>query len=113
MPTEGDPVASPLTRRTLTCRSFSGMVDWDRRIASFAYPRLERAAMQVIPPEDITDLPDRDDETIATEMPCIKKEPARHVRLSQSAPAGTCLHDILEHVDFTAPDGLETKISWR
>ena len=27
----------------------------------------------------------------------------------RGAKAGNCLHDILEHIDFTAPDSLETE----
>lgn len=53
-------------------------------------------------------LPDRDGVTIVAEMP-YQKEPAGILAFPRGAKAGNCLHDILEHIDFTAPDGPETE----
>ena len=93
---------------TLTCRSFSGIVDRDRRIASFSYLRSERTSLPAFTPDDLSDLPDRDSGTMVTEMP-YQKEPAGMFAFPRGAKAGNCLHDILEHVDFTAPDSPDTE----
>jgi exodeoxyribonuclease V beta subunit len=100
------PAAEPAG--TLTCRTFSGIVDRDRRIASFSSLRSERAALRALPPDDLSNLPDRDGGTMVTEMP-YQKEPAGIFAFPKGAKAGNCLHDILEHVDFTAPDSPETQ----
>jgi len=91
-----------------SCRIFPGIVDRDRRIASFSYLRSERMAMPVIPPDDIADLPDRDGGAVSAEMP-YQKEPIGMFAFPRGAKAGNCLHDILEHIDFTAPDSTETQ----
>ena len=93
---------------TLTCRTFPGIIDHDRRFASFSYLLAERMPMSVIPSDDIADLPDRDSFTIVTEVP-YHKEPEGMFAFPRGANAGNCLHDILEHIDFTAPDSLETE----
>ena len=105
----GETLATPAEQATtLTCRTFPGIVDRDRRIASFSYLLSERMAIPVIPPDDMVDLPDRDGGTIAAEMP-YQKEPTGMCAFPRGAKAGNCLHDILEHIDFTAPDGPETE----
>jgi exodeoxyribonuclease V beta subunit len=64
--------------------------------------------MPVIPPDVIADLPDRDGGTASAEMP-YQKEPIGMFAFPRGAKAGNCLHDILEKVDFTTPDGAETE----
>jgi exodeoxyribonuclease V beta subunit len=100
------PAAEPAG--TLTCRTFSEIVDRDRRIGSFSYLRSEHMALPEFAPDDLSDLPDRDGATVVTEM-FYQKEPAGMFAFPKGAKAGNCLHDILEHVDFTAPDSPETK----
>ena len=93
---------------TLTCRTFPGIVERDRRIASFSYLISERMEMPVLPPDVITDLPDRDSGIVSEEMP-YQKEPTGMFAFPRGAKAGNCLHDILEQVDFTAPDSQITE----
>ena len=92
----------------LTCRTFPAIADRDRRIASFSYLLSERMAIPAIAPDDMADLPDRDGGTIVAEMP-YHKEPIGMFAFPRGAKAGNCLHDILEHIDFTAPDSPETE----
>jgi len=110
MPEQSEETCAPPAEQpaTLTCRKFPGIADRDGRIASFSYLLSERMAMPVILPDDIADLPDRDGGTIVAEMP-YQKEPSGMFAFPKGAKAGNCLHDILEQVDFTTPDGLETE----
>jgi exodeoxyribonuclease V beta subunit len=94
---------------TLTCRTFPGIAERDRRIASFSYLLSERMAMPVMPPDVIADLPDRDGGIVFAEM-LYQMEPAGMFAFPRGAKAGNCLHDILEQVDFTAPDSRETEM---
>jgi exodeoxyribonuclease V beta subunit len=91
-----------------SCRTFPGITDRDKRIASFSYLLSERAALAGIPTVDLSELPDRDGGMIFAEMP-YQKEPIGMFAFPKGAKAGNLLHDILEHVDFTNPDGAETK----
>jgi len=64
--------------------------------------------MPAILPNNMADLPDRDGGSVFAEMP-YQKEPSGMFAFPMGAKAGNCLHDILEQVDFTAPDGPETE----
>jgi exodeoxyribonuclease V beta subunit len=92
----------------LTCRTFPGITDRDRRIGSFSYLLSARTAIPEISPVDVSDLPERDGEAASAEVP-YHKEPAGIFAFPRGAKAGNCLHDILEQVDFTAPESAETE----
>jgi exodeoxyribonuclease V beta subunit len=92
----------------LACRTFPGLTDRDRRIASFSYLLSERVHLHGVTPEDASDLPDRDGGVTVTEMP-YPREATGMFAFPKGAKAGNLLHDILEHVDFTSHGNDETK----
>jgi exodeoxyribonuclease V beta subunit len=102
---------SPEHPDALSCRIFPGVAFRDRRIASFSYLLSERTA----PPDaihdvlsDLSDFPDRDGQ-LAAEETLYLKEPVGMFAFPRGAKAGNLLHDILEQIDFTTPDSLETQ----
>ncbi|OPX93936.1 MAG: RecBCD enzyme subunit RecB [Syntrophorhabdus sp. PtaB.Bin006] len=108
--------APPLAEgKMLRCRAFSGLIDDGWRTSSFSALISGR--------EQFAELPDRDREYRAetTTAPAEEgehREAAVHVTLSdfpKGAVAGTCLHDILEHVDFSLqePDSTRNLIRTR
>jgi exodeoxyribonuclease V beta subunit len=97
-----EPVAS------LACRTFPGITDHDKRIASFSYLISERSEMPVPSHDDIMDTPDRDGGLISAEMP-YQSMPAGMFAFPGGVKTGNCLHDIMEKVDFTKPDSPETE----
>lgn len=103
--TGAPPVEEP---DTLTCRTFPGIVEPDRLIASFSYLLSERMAMPAIPPDVIADLPDRDGGIVSAELP-YQKEATGMFAFPRGTKAGNCLHDILEQVDFTKPESQKTE----
>jgi len=105
----GEPLALPAEPAAiLTCRTFPGIVDRDRRLASFSYLLSERTAITAITPDDIADIPDHDGGALPVEIP-YQKELTGMFAFPRGTKAGNCLHDILEEVDFTKPDSPETE----
>ena len=102
------PAPSAELPETIFCRTFPGITDRDRRIASFSYLMSERIHLPGHAPEDAPDLPDRDGGITPTEM-LYPKEARGMFAFPKGAKAGNLLHDILEHVDFSNPETDETK----
>jgi len=83
----------------LTCREFSGDIEKDWRTTSFS---------AIVSARDyLAEAPDRD-KTVDTESYPVESESDRSGKHALSifdfpygASAGSCLHDILEHIDFT------------
>ncbi len=83
----------------LTCREFSGDIEKDWRTTSFS---------AIVSARDyLAEAPDRD-KTVDTESYPVESEsdrPGKHALsifdFPYGASAGSCLHDILEHIDFT------------
>jgi exodeoxyribonuclease V beta subunit len=93
---------------SLSCRTFPGIANRDRRIASFSYLLSNRAALPGIPPDDLSEMPDWDGGLTFSETP-YQKEPTGIFAFPKGAKAGNLLHDILEHVDFTNTEINETR----
>jgi exodeoxyribonuclease V beta subunit len=104
---EAPPPPAELSEKP-SCRTFPGITDRDRRIASFSYFLSERIHLPSVTPEDASDLPDRDGGVTPTETP-YSQEATGIFAFPKGAKAGNLLHDILEYVDFTNPDSDETK----
>ena len=96
---------------SLFCRTFTGMIDKDRRIASFSYLLHDRTALPSILPEEgeaiLPELPDHDD-GLTYEERLSPVEPVGILAFPRGAQAGNLLHDILEQMDFSTPAGEET-----
>ena len=90
------------------CRPFPGITDRDRRIASFSYLLAERIHLPSVAAEYAPDLPDRDEGASEMEASPLK-EATGIFAFPKGAKAGTFLHDVLEHVDFTNPGDEDTK----
>jgi exodeoxyribonuclease V beta subunit len=91
----------------LECRQFSGDIERDWRTTSFSAITSGR--------DQLAEMPDRDKEKISAGPPA-EQEPGESGRKSISifdfprgAHTGTCLHDILEHIDFTLENPDEMK----
>ena len=91
----------------LECRQFSGEIERDWRTTSFSAIISGR--------DQLAEMPDRDKEKISAGPPA-EQEPGESGRKSISifdfprgAHTGTCLHDILEHIDFTLENPDEMK----
>jgi len=92
----------------LTCRRFSGNIDRSWQISSFS--------SLVSGHSKKADLADRDpsipahayDQTM-TEAPSLHEEPSGIFAFPKGTKAGTCLHNILEHLDFAQEDPSEMK----
>ncbi|MDY6989009.1 MAG: exodeoxyribonuclease V subunit beta [Thermodesulfobacteriota bacterium] len=92
----------------LTCRRFSGSIDRSWQISSFS--------SLVSGHSKKADLADRDpsipagagDQTMV-EAPSLYEEPSGIFAFPKGTKAGTCMHHILEHLDFTQEDPSEMK----
>jgi exodeoxyribonuclease V beta subunit len=98
----------------LSCRTFPGVKNRDRRIASFSYLLQDRTAPTALGPEEqeekdafLPDLPDHDENPIVNAA-LTTVEPAGIFAFPRGAAAGSMLHDVLEKVDFTDPSGEQT-----
>ncbi|HOG08018.1 MAG: exodeoxyribonuclease V subunit beta [Syntrophales bacterium] len=98
--------ASPEAETALTCRTFTGLPDRDRPIASFSSLVADRALRPESPAEigDPADLPDRDGEA-GTTTPLPAEKPSGVFALPRGTKTGNLLHEILEEIDFTAASG--------
>jgi exodeoxyribonuclease V beta subunit len=98
--------ASPAAAPVLSCRTFAGLPDRDRPIASFSSLVADRALRPESPAEigDPVDRPDRDGEAGATAPPPAGK-PSGAFALPRGTKTGNLLHEILEEIDFTAAAG--------
>ena len=86
-------------RAALTCRRFSGNIDRSWQISSFS--------SLVSGHSKKADLADRDQTTV--EAPSLDEEPSGIFAFPMGTKAGTCMHHILEHLDFTQEDPSEMK----
>ena len=108
---------------TLSCRTFSGAIERDRKIASFTYLLSGRgleaklsgqaSAGQVLPNEAmpneaLVDLPDHDGEAPEEEKPS-EEEPSGIFAFPRGATPGVLLHDIFENLDFAGKNGSSVK----
>jgi len=98
--------ASPAAAPALSCRTFAGLPDRDRPIASFSSLVADRALRPESPAEigDPADRPDRDGEGGAAAPPPAGK-PSGAFALPRGTKTGNLLHEILEEIDFTAAAG--------
>jgi exodeoxyribonuclease V beta subunit len=96
---------------TLKCREFSGDIEIDWRTTSFS---------SIVSGRDLlAEAPDRDKTTEGESPPMVPEpgESGRHVisifDFPRGARAGTCLHDIFEHIDFSlaSPDDAQRLIT--
>jgi len=91
----------------LECRQFSGEIERDWRTTSFSAITSGR--------DQLAEMPDRDKENIGASPPAEQEsgEPGKRsisiFDFPRGAHAGTCLHDILEHIDFTLENPDEAK----
>ena len=83
----------------LACRTFSGAIERQERIASFSYFVSARLPDLSGSHHDTLELPDYDAVAYPAETPVIS-QPSGIFAFPRGARAGTLLHDILEHVDF-------------
>ncbi|MFA4917067.1 MAG: exodeoxyribonuclease V subunit beta [Syntrophales bacterium] len=89
-------------QEVLTSREFSGKIDRSFRIASFS--------SLVSGQSESAELPDRDTPySTATNPPDILDEGSDILAFPRGAKAGTFLHDILEHTDFTEENKIMMK----
>ena len=113
---------------TLTCRTFSGAIERDRRIASFTYLMSSRqpgaklseevspahASPEHVSPQDATpqdvmiDSPDHD-EAPAGDGKIPEEEPSGIFAFPRGARPGVLLHDIFENLDFSGKKGSSVK----
>jgi exodeoxyribonuclease V beta subunit len=104
--TMADPVLftpAAAEQKVLECRSFAGTIKRDFKISSFSALTSNRPHGGELPDRDESDRPGADDVEMADNLP------AREIQLSihnfpRGAKAGTLLHDIFEHLDFSETD---------
>jgi exodeoxyribonuclease V beta subunit len=104
---------------TLTCRTFSGAIERDRRIASFTYLMSSRqpgaklseevspahaSPEHATPQEAMIDSPDHD-EAPAGDGKIPEEEPSGIFAFPRGARPGVLLHDIFENLDFAGKNG--------
>ncbi|MDD5170095.1 MAG: hypothetical protein PHN75_14850, partial [Syntrophales bacterium] len=89
---------------TLTCRTFSAVINRTERIASFSYLIAGSHAGSMTHPEAYMDLPDHDAMPVNDAFTSADSLSGMFA-FPRGARAGTLLHDILEHLDFRDVDG--------
>jgi exodeoxyribonuclease V beta subunit len=93
----------PRTKTALSCREFSGDIDRLWRISSFSSLISGRTHLDETADRDALIFPDgREEEDL--EGPVIGEKPLNIFSFPKGTKPGTFLHDILEHLDFTAKE---------
>lgn len=92
----------------LECREFSGSIDSRWRISSFSALTSGRYYSEETPDRDSVVLPHSYDQRLS-EGAMIDKEPPGIFSFPRGAKAGTFLHDIFEHLDFSQKEAPSTK----
>jgi exodeoxyribonuclease V beta subunit len=93
----------------LISRTFSGVIERERQMASFSSLIARRPQPANIPEHASVDLPDHDQGPIKEER--IQEELPGIFAFPKGAKAGTLIHDIFEHLDFAVPqDGSVRKL---
>jgi exodeoxyribonuclease V beta subunit len=105
MPTEAGKACSPSRgeRVTLACREFSGIIDRSWQIASFSSLVTDELHTADLADHDATALPEPHDEKVI-EPSTIKEELSGIFAFPRGTKAGTFMHDIFEHLDFSQGD---------
>ena len=98
---------------TLHCRTFSGAIERDRRIASFTYFISSRQpgakfSEEVSPEHASIDSPDHDEAPGGDEK-ILEEEPSGIFAFPRGARPGVLLHDIFENLDFAGKNGSSVK----
>jgi exodeoxyribonuclease V beta subunit len=103
---------------TLHCRTFSGTIERNQRIASFTYFISSRQPGATFPEENLpahaspehvsVDSPDHD-EAPAGDGKVPEEEPSGIFAFPRGARPGVLLHDIFENLDFSGKNGLSVK----
>jgi exodeoxyribonuclease V beta subunit len=104
-PAKGKPLSRSLVQETtaLTCRKFTGDIDRSWQICSFSSLVAGRSGKAELADRDPSVPGDADDQTMM-EAPSLHEEPSGIFAFPRGTRAGTCLHSILEHLDFTQED---------
>jgi exodeoxyribonuclease V beta subunit len=90
----------PVQEESLTCRHFSGNIDFQWRISSFSSLVSGRRHADELPDRDAISLPETYDQKDFEESDT--EEPISGIfSFPRGAKAGTFLHGVLEHLDFT------------
>lgn len=90
-------------KETLTCREFGGSIDSQWRVSSFSSLISGFPHGYEMPDRDALGIPEGYDETALEEAEA--REPASNFfSFPKGARAGTFVHDIFEHMDFTEKD---------
>jgi len=92
----------------LTCRSFSAPIDREWRLVSFSSLISGRPQDSEVADRDTILIHDIHDDSSDDNM-LRKSETPDIFSFPRGAKAGTCLHDILEHLDFTTSTGTAIK----
>jgi exodeoxyribonuclease V beta subunit len=105
MPEDEGSAYSPLevSKEELTRRRFAGSISNEWRISSFSYLVSGQAHLTELPDRDAIYPLDRESEAL-TQKNIGAEESVSIFTFPRGAKAGTLLHDILEHLDFTEKD---------
>jgi exodeoxyribonuclease V beta subunit len=102
LPMEAGKACSPALGESvkLACRRFSGIIDRSWRIASFSSLVTHEVRNADLADRDATRLPGSHDEKVA-EPSAIKEEVSGIFAFPRGTKAGTFMHDMFEHLDFS------------
>jgi len=106
MPTEAGKACSPARgdeRVKLACREFSGIIDRSWQIASFSSLVNDELHTADLADHDAAAVPEPHDEKVI-EPQIMKEELSGIFAFPRGTKAGTFMHDILEHLDFSQGD---------
>jgi exodeoxyribonuclease V beta subunit len=110
LPTSGmiEPESAKELEKEFSCRVFPGSLDREWRIASFSSLLSARKEEAKSTEDGRIDLPDHDQQIITGEQPPAE-EPSGMFAFPRGTKTGLLLHEIFEHLDFTAGDAESMK----